>query len=136
MSQAPIPVTPEGRRKAVERIIRQMGGDPAEVLAVPGQALTTRGAHDRSAIMPAVKQAEQGERPKLPKGAQWIRHERAGSKAAQRRLRQMARGQLPQAEARCDLCGQWVTPLGITRDEKTGHAACLGCASAYLRGIK
>lgn len=101
------------------------------------QALTEAGIDPATIIRP--KQA--GERPKrahsnLPVGAQWIGHEKAGSRAAQRRLRQAAKGH-HRLEARCSVCGEWTSStLGGFTDEKSGKFACNGCAAAYVEGLR
>lgn len=99
-------------------LLAASGMDPAQVMRhrTPAERLTRRGSN-------------------LPVGAQWVHHDKPGSRAAQRRLRQAASG-AHRLEQRCSVCGGWTSAtLGGVTDEKSGTFACHGCAVVHVEGL-
>lgn len=127
---------PTGEAEIVEALKQQriIGRNLVGVIA----ALNEAGINPSTIIRPPQAGPGPPLRPhsNLPKGAQWHHHEKAGSRAAQRRLRQAAKGH-HRLEDRCSLCGEWTSAtLGGFKDPKSGKFACNGCASAYVQGLK
>lgn len=107
--------------------------NPAGVVA----ALLAASGMDPAAVMRPLVQAERQKRrgSNLPAGAQWVHHEKPGSRAAQRRLRQAAQG-VHRLEQRCSVCGEWTSAsLGGFTDPKTGKFACHGCAVVHVEEL-